>query len=704
MDIKKFCFGSVMNTEAVVLDIKESNKNDMPYLKIGFQNELTYELKKKDIIYGLGENVRGINKKGWIYESFCSDEFEHTEDRKSIYAAHNFLILQGSEIFGVFIDCPGKVIFDLGYTKGDLMCIKVPENNFDLYIIQGNSLKEIAKNFRELVGKSYIAPKWAFGYQQSRWGYKNKEDILNVVEGFKKNDIPIDGVCLDIDYMERFKDFTIDKEKFGDFENFVKNLKSQGIRLIPIIDAGVKIEKGYDVYDEGVENGYFCVDKNNKPFVAAVWPGKVHFPDFLNEDVRAWFGEKYKYLIDKGIEGFWNDMNEPAIFYTEKSLKQVVDKAYESKDKNLDVHSFFELNDSFLSISNRMEDYKSFYHRVHGKIIRHDKVHNLYGYNMTRAAAEAFEKIAPNKRFLIFSRSSAIGMHRYGGIWTGDNKAWWSSLELNIKMMPNLNICGFIYSGADTGGFACDCTEDLLIRWNEFSMFTPLYRNHSANDTRNQEPYSFSPSTTSALRTIIENRYAYIPYIYSEYMKACMENECYFKPMTFEYEDDNLIEDQLLVGDSLMIAPVYKQNAFGRYVYLPEEMVFWNMVSYQNRSFQVLPKGHHYIEVELEATPIFIRKDKILVLGKHSSCVDYLDNKELDLIAFVDERACYNYYDDDGITKEYNNQDFQFKISIEKKDNDYEIDLYAIENCIVKKLNLTIIDTQGKEFKKELFI
>lgn len=339
MSIKKFCFGTVINTESVVLNIEESDKSEMPYLKIGLQNELIYKLEKTDIIYGLGENVRGMNKRGWIYESFCSDEFDHTEDKKSLYAAHNFLILQSRETFGMFIDCPGKVIFDLGYTNGDLIFIKVPDSEFNLYIIEGNSLKEIVKNFRKLIGKSYIAPKWAFGYQQSRWGYKDKQDILSVVEGFKNNDIPIDGVCLDIDYMERFKDFTINEETFHDFENFVENLKSQGVRLIPIIDAGVKIEKGYEVYEEGVEKGYFCVNENNEPFIAAVWPGKVHFPDFLNEDARAWFGAKYKYLTDKGIEGFWNDMNEPAIFYTENSLKNALDSAYDSKNKNLDVYS-----------------------------------------------------------------------------------------------------------------------------------------------------------------------------------------------------------------------------------------------------------------------------------------------------------------------------------------------------------------------------
>ncbi|WP_125152340.1 TIM-barrel domain-containing protein [Clostridium rectalis] len=704
MSINRFSFGSVPHTEVVTLNIKKSDNNLIPYFKINNSNELIYNLYKDQVIYGLGENVRGINKKGWIYESFCSDEFDHTEDKRSIYSAHNFIIIHGKETFGVFIDCPGRVIFDLGYTKCDEISIKVPENDYDLYIIKGQSLNLISKEFRKLVGSSYIPPKWAFGYQQSRWGYKSKDDILDIVKNFKKNNIPLDGICLDIDYMESFKDFTINKDTFGGFKDFVESLKKEGIRLIPIIDAGVKIEDGYDVYEEGVEKGYFCVDKNNKPFVAAVWPGKVHFPDFLNEETRKWFGKKYKMLINNGIEGFWNDMNEPAIFYSEESLREALDKAEKSKGKNLDVYSFFNLKDSFLQISNNIKDYKRFYHNLDGKLIRHDKVHNIYGYNMTKAAAKAFNVIKPSKRFLLFSRASCIGMHRYSGIWTGDNKSWWQHLEMNIKMMPNLNICGFLYSGADTGGFGSDTTSDLLIRWNQFSMFTPLFRNHSSKGTRQQEPYKFDEDTIDTLKNVIENRYAFIPYIYSEYMKAAKNDDCYFKAITFEYENEDLIEDQLLVGDSLMIAPIYKQNVKGRYVYLPEDMLFWNMESYKNKKLQILNKGHHYINVPLKSTPIFIRKNKALILGEHNSCVDKLKNQSLDVIAFMDKEASYIYYDDDGITKEYKHKDYELKIYIKKVEDDYKIDILQTSDSSIKKINFNIIDINSNKITKQVFL
>lgn len=257
------------------------------------------------------------------------------------------------------------------------------------------------------------------------------------------------------------------------------------------------------ISEEGIKNNYFCNDIDGKPFVAAVQPGIVHFPDFLNKYVRLWFGKKYKFLVDKGIEGFWNDMNEPAIFYSEKRLQEAYKYIEGTKNKNLDIYSFFKLKDSVLGLSNNIDDYKSFYHDIDGEKVQHNKIHNLYGYNMTKSAAEGLKSIDENKRFLLLSRASSIGMHRYGGIWTGDNNSLCEHLEMNIKMMPNLNICGYMYTGADTGGFGGHCTEDLLTRWMEFSIFTPLLRNHSAMGTRRQEPFTFNEKTEKNIKILL---------------------------------------------------------------------------------------------------------------------------------------------------------------------------------------------------------
>lgn len=671
--ITKYTYGNPFQTDAVVQKLEVQNGN-VPYftvVKTEEQLQFEYTLENEEKVYGLGENVRGINKRGWIYKSCCADEPNHVEDRTSLYASHNFLVLDGGkEQFGVFFDYPGIITFDVGYTHLNELKITLSEPDADVYVMTGESILDIVKQFRQLIGRSYIPPKWAFGYQQSRWGYMNEADIREVVKGHREKKIPLESIYMDIDYMERFKDFTVNQERFPDFPEFVKEMKAQHIHLVPIIDAGVKVEEGYDVYEEGIEKGYFCKKENGEYFVAGVWPGKVHFPDVLNKEAREWFGNKYQVLLDQGIEGFWNDMNEPSIFFAQDRMDETFDKIAELKDKNLDLDTFQQFTGLVGSLANNTDDFKKFYHNVDGKMMRHDKVHNLFGYNMTRAAGEAFERLSPEKRILMFSRSSYIGMHRYGGIWTGDNKSWWNHLLLNLRMMPSLNMVGILYTGADIGGFGADATEDLVMRWTQLAMFSPLMRNHSAMGTREQEVYRFDH--VEEFRKIINIRYGLLAYIYSEYMKSALNSEMYFKPLSFVYTDDEFasqVEDQLLVGDSLMIAPVYNQNAKGRYVYLPEEMAMLRFRGVDDYDTEILPAGHHYVEAGLFEMLVFVRPNKILVLTDGGEYADEVDCDHVKALAFVKTKAEYVWYEDDGMGKDYENPDNYGRITIEKDGN-----------------------------------
>lgn len=655
--IRRYVYGNVLETEAV-LEKPEKEQGQLPYFTVNEQEmSFSYPMDAEDRVYGLGENVRGINKRGWIYESKCSDEPEHKEDRRSLYGAHNFLVLDGKEQFGIFVDYPGILTFDVGYTKHNELKITASDWNLDVYLITGTDVKDIVKQFRHMVGRSYIAPLWAFGYGQSRWSYMNEDEVREVVKRHRELGIPLDSVYLDIDYMERYKDFTLNDETFPEFAKFNEEMKEQNIHLVPIIDAGVKQEEGYDVYEEGLEKGYFCTKEDGSPFVAAVWPGKALFPDMLNKEARDWFGNQYKFLLDQGVEGFWNDMNEPAIFYTEDRLKDVLEKLGTFKGQNLDLDRFWEFTGLVSGLSNNVEDYKMFYHNIDGERVRHDRVHNLFGYNMTRAAGEAFERLEPDKRILMFSRSSYVGMHRYGGIWQGDNKSWWSHILLNLKMMPSLNMCGFLYTGADLGGFGSDTTEDLVLRWLALGIFTPLMRNHSALGTRVQEAYRFEDM--EGFRHIIGLRYRFLPYLYSEYMKAVLRDEMMFRPLAFDYPEDRhavKVEDQLLLGDGLMIAPVYEQNAEGRYVYLPEKM---KMVRFKKGGImeeEVLEAGHHYVEVGLTDVVVFVRPNHLIPMSTGGQCVADVDFENLQYLSFVEEgEAVYEYYHDNGYEKDYEN-------------------------------------------------
>ena len=647
--VKKFVYGTPFETEAVVKEIPSSEGNP-DYGTFSTENgfSFTTKLADEDMVFGLGEANRGINKRGFLYISDCADDPNHVESKTSLYAAHNFIIISGKTHVGFFFDYPGTLRFDIGYTTSDTMTVSCENADLYVYMITGDSDLDIVKQFRGIIGRSYIAPKFAFGYGQSRWGYKTEDDFRTVVKKYRENHVPLDMVYMDIDYMQDYKDFTVNEERFPDFEGFVQDMKKEKIHLVPIIDAGVKVEEGYDIYEEGCEKGYFCRREDGSYFEATVWPGWTHFPDVLNADARAWFGQKYERLISKGIDGFWNDMNEPAMFCTPEGVAEL--KEY-IKDNFMDKEEApgFTLGDKVNALANNPEDYKRFYHNVNGQKIRHDKVHNLFGYNMTRAAGEAFEKIAPGKRFLMFSRSSYVGMHRYGGIWMGDNKSWWSHILLNLKMLPSLNMCGFLYTGADLGGFGADTTRDLVLRWLALGVFTPLMRNHSALGTREQEAYQFE--NIEDFRHVIGVRYRLVPYLYSEYMKAALNDDMMFRPLAFDYTDDAFatqVEDQLLLGNEIMIAPVYTQNAKGRYVYLPEEMMFVKFLPDGTISQEILEKGHHYVEVALNEVPLFIRKGKAIPVADVAQTVKDINPATIRMIGY--EGAEYDRYDDDGVS------------------------------------------------------
>ena len=656
--IQRFSFGHPFPTQSVVLSLP-AESGPVPFLtpdSTGWR----FPLSEQAAVYGLGEMPRGINKRGWHYITNNTDESRHSEDKLSFYGAHNFLLVRdGSTCFGLFVDFPGKVYYDIGYTRHDLFSFHTETSDYDLYLLSGGNENAICKEFRTLIGRSYIPPRWAFGLAQSRWGYKTEEDVREVARQYKEHDLPLDMICMDIEYMQDYADFTVNKERFPDLAKLSADLKAQGIRLVPIIDAGVRIDPNDPTCTEGLEKGYFCKKADGTPFVAAVWPGKAYFADFLRPEVREWFGHKYKALTDCGIEGFWNDMNEPSLFYSPERLRAFLNDMAALREKdNIEQEEFFlRVVGGAMGLMNSPADYASFYHEVDGQKVRHDQVHNLYGGSMTRAAGEAFADLRPGQRTLLYSRSSFIGSHRYGGIWLGDNNSSWAQLLANIQMMPSVQMCGFLYSGADLCGFSSDTTPDLALRWLEFGLLTPLMRNHSAVGTRMQEYYCF-PEVLPAVRNMIRLRYALLPYLYSEFMKAALENTSYFRPLAFDYPDDpdaREVEDQLLLGEGLMAAPVYVQNAHGRHVYLPEPMKLLRLRAVDDYDEEILPAGHHYIRCALDEVLLFLRPGHIVPVAQPANNTSELDDASLTLWSFLPdgESAEYRMYRDDGVTTEY---------------------------------------------------
>lgn len=651
--IRRFSFGKPFPTGAIVQKT-DLCSDPIPYFKIDQEeNRLIMRkfLSADEMIFGLGQSVHGINKRGHLYRSWNSDIFNHSEDQASLYGSHNFLIFFRQEsFFGIFIDDPGMVTFDLGETSWDEAVISSENGNLDIYILENKDLKSLVHEFRQLIGPSYIPPRWAFGYIQSRWGYADEKEAFSVVENHRSRKIPLDGLCLDIDYMEEFKNFTWNKSAFPDIRMFVDRMRKEHIHIIPIIDAGIRVQNGYAPYDSGMKRDVFCKKEDGSIFTASVWPGNCCFPDFLNEEARNWFGDLYQPFLKDGIEGFWNDMNEPALFFTEESLNRCFQTAEKQKNRPDDYEGMWNLAGAFNGMANNQEDYQSFYHQTEQGRVRHDQVHNLYGAGMTRATADGIRSVQQNKRYLLFSRSSFIGAHRDGGIWQGDNFSWWSHIKLAMQMLPGLNMCGFLYTGCDLGGFGKNTTEDLLARFLQLGVFLPLMRNHSALHTREQEIYRFK--TWSQMKDTVTVRYALLPYLYSEFMKAALRNEMYFRPLAFDYQDDPRavrVEDQLMLGEDCMIAPVYEQNASGRYVYLPEDMLMIRFRSSTDYDLKPLEKGDHYLTFELNEFPLFVRKNRMVLLCSGGDNTDEIDENHLKAICWGNGIVTYDLYRDDGI-------------------------------------------------------
>ena len=604
--VKKYVFGTPIETDAVVKEIKETSWKDDIFQKEG--NVFHYLLKTDEIVYGLGENVRGINKRGWRYVSNCSDNPNHCEHTNSLYGAHNFIMMGDgvSETYGLFVDTPGTVTFDVGYTDIDRLIIAMENENYKIYLIEGQTYQDVVREFREMIGRSYIAPKWAFGYGQSRWSYETADEVREVVREYRKRDIPIDSIYLDIDYMERYKDFTINRDSFADFENLVEEMKKENIHLVPIIDGGVKKEDGYDVYEEGKENGYFCKDENGEDFVIGVWPGKCCFPDMLNDEARRWFGDKYRILIDKGIDGFWNDMNEPASFHGELPSDVVFTD----------------------------EDQKS----------THAAMHNVYGHLMSKATYEGLKE-QTGKRPFVITRACYAGSQKYTTVWTGDNQSLWSHLQMAVPQLCNLGLSGLAFAGTDVGGFGADCTAELLCRWVQVGAFSPLFRNHSSNGSIYQEPWQFGEKTVNIYRKFVELRYRLLPYLYDLFAECEKTGLPIMRPLVLHYEkDENTwnLNDEFLVGEHLLVAPVLEQGQTKKMVYLPEG-IWYDF----NTGKRYEGKQYYLVDAPLDTCPMFAKAGSMIPTYEVMQYVGEKPYDTLNMLVFPGE-GTYVHYQDNG--------------------------------------------------------
>ncbi|MCA1614707.1 MAG: DUF4968 domain-containing protein [Acidobacteria bacterium] len=489
------------------------------------------------------------------------------------------------QAYGLFLDNTTRTYFDMGKTDPSRVTFGAAGGELNYYVFtggRGRTPKKVLADYTDLTGRTPLPPLWALGNQQSRWSYYPEARVREVARGFRESKIPADVIYLDIDYMDGFRVFTWNRERFPDPAKMIADLRQQGFRVVVIIDPGIKVDDNYRAYAEGKAGGHFVRDARGGELHATVWPGVCAFPDFTDARAREWFGSYYKQHLDEGVAGFWNDMNEPGVFLSNETPKPDV-YHHPMKTFPLDAR-----------------------HAGDGAPGTHARFHNVYGMQMARSTFEGLKRLAPGKRPFVLTRAGYAGVQRYSAVWTGDNVASWDHLRLSIPMLLNLGVSGVPFVGADVGGFSGNPSPELYARWLQAAALTPFLRSHSEAGSKPHEPYSYGDEFTKINRASVELRYRLLPYLYTLFREHTETGAPVMRPLWFEYPEDQrtyTIEDQYLVGRDLLVAPVVREGATKRGVYFPkgEDWVDW----WTGRRY----RGGQDAEVEapLDRLPLFAR-------------------------------------------------------------------------------------------------
>lgn len=658
--------------------------------------EITISLEEDDAVFGLGEEMGPLNKRGRIYEMYNIDDPDHSPSKTRLYSAFPvFQIVSPDKSLGFFIDHPGYSKFDINFHSEKEMKIEVEGLGFNLYLL-GGTPEKIIKKLISLTGKPAMFPVWSLGYQQSRWSYPDETTVKELAKTFREKDIPCDVIYLDIDYMDNYKVFTWNNNSFPEPEKMIDELGELGFKVVTIIDPGVKEESGYSVYEEGNEGEHFCVKDDNSPFEPYVWAGRSRLPDFLNEKTRTWWGDKYKTLKDQGIAGFWNDMNEPAIFFTPESMDRIKEIT-SSISHEMGIEAQFTMGNAINEQAFR--DYGlEFKHRDdRGEIFYNRDVHNIYGLNMSKATYEGLKRNYPETRPFVITRSAYTGIQRYSILWTGDNASTWEHLLQEIQMCQSLSVSGVNFMGFDSGGFGGNSYGELLTRWIQFGAFIPFFRNHSSLGTRQQEPWVFGEKYEEIIKNFIKIRYEMVPYNYSMLAKAVDGGLPMVRPLYVMWPKDSetyQADDEYMFGDSLLVAPIYRPNARGRSVYLPEGK--W-LDFYSNK---VYDDGYSWIEAPIEKMPLFVRENSLYVVTEAKDHLSEGNWETLKIKGFVTDSTEFNLYQDDGVSIDYKNGLYsKDSIKVWCDDENYYARVSHLEGSLKTTQTITFEVFDGEKYR-----
>jgi len=633
---------------------------------------LSVNLQADEASFGTGERAFELNLRGRELPIWNRDPGGYERGDDPINANVPFYAgVHGSVAYGVLWDASSFATFDIGASNSNQLRITGETDAISCYFFAGNRVEDVLFHYSNVTGWMKMPPLWALGYQQSRYSYLSQEEVLRVAAELRERDTPCDVIYLDIHYMDGYRIFTWDKKNFPDMKGMIDKLHAMGMKLIPILDPGIKVDDGYIGYESGKENDVFVKYPDGEYASGVVWPGLCHFPDFSSADVRQWWVEHLADLMETGVDGLWNDMNEPLIFDDEAGPQ--------------DLPSFVQ-------------------HDKEGMGATHGEIHNVYGTLMAQASLAALEKHRPGKRQFNFIRACTAGTQRYASSWTGDNHSEWDDLHLAITTTLQMGLSGIAFTGADVGGFMRDTDGELLTRWTQAGAFMPFFRNHSAVDTIYQEPWRFGQPYEDAIRDVIQLRYRLMPYLYTAFAQNAFYGTPIVRPIFMaEPENPNIrdIDDSFMVGDNMLVAPILKPGSLRRTVYLPDGD--WYELNTNQRYH-----GGNVVSVEapLERIPIFVKSGTVMPMWDDLQHLSEPDIKTLKLRVYTDTGETM-LYEDAGEGLDYQKGDYRWVkyVAVENTDSltltrtvegDYTPTYKEIELQLVgSRSEITRIDVDG---------
>jgi len=569
--LKRPCLLAFLDLEGHLLHADSSG--------VGWRDQRVVRFAKRppdEGVYGLGEKAFPLDRAGRRYELWNVDPQSYPPGAEPLYLNIPFYAaLCHGRAYGLFYANTYRSWLDVGLGKPDETIYWSQSGELCYYFFYGPGLSTVVERYTELTGRMRLPPLWALGYHQSRWSYYPEARVREIAELFRTQRIPCDVIHLDIHYMHGYRCFTWDPARFPDPPALLKDLHAQGFRVVSMIDCGIKADRRYQVCADGLKQGVFSAYPDGKPAGGPVWPGESYFPDFTSPRVRAWWGQLYAPLLDAGVDGFWNDMNEPTVIGPGgRTLAGCVRHDWEGQGAD------------------------------------HRQAHNVYGMQMARASMEGVQRLRPQERPFVFTRAGWAGVQRYATSWMGDNQSTWEHLKLSMAMVMSLGISGLAFTGPDIGGFWGNSEGELLVRWTQMGAFLPFFRNHSALVSASQEPWAFGEPYTSLNRSAIELRYRLLPYLYTAVWQCSQTGMPMVRPLAIAYSEDPAtlaLDDQFLCGDALLIAPVCEAGATSRQVYLPAGgwYDFWTDEHHDEPATMD-------VHAPLERIPVFVRAGSVL--------------------------------------------------------------------------------------------